>query len=163
MAESYRFRQAYTCAVRIRRAALDALVAHARRDAPRECCGLLIGSDDEIVESVAVANVAVDPLRRYEVPPREHFDQVRRCRVLTSAGSDAVSVLGVYHSHPGSIPEPSETDTALACEEFVYVIAGPIDADEPAEIRTYRFRNGTFEPVTLVVTERRRTKMSSSM
>ena len=158
MPGSYRFCPSYTSNVRIRRPVLDALVAHARRDAPRECCGLLIGSDVEITESIAVANVAGDPLRRYEVSPREHFDQVKRCRALAGAG-DAISVLGVYHSHPEGAPAPSETDAALACEEFVYVIAGPIDSEEPAEIRTYRYRDGAFQPLTLEVTERRRRNM----
>jgi proteasome lid subunit RPN8/RPN11 len=135
----------------VREGVLDAIVAHARREAPRECCGLLIGNAVEIFEAVAVSNVAAEPLRRYEVSPREHFEQVRRCRALGRSEAAAVDVVGAYHSHPRSAPEPSEMDVLLACEEFLYLIAGPIDAAAAAEIRAFRFRRSTFERLALVV------------
>lgn len=134
--------------MRIRRAVLEAIRAHARRDSPRECCGLLIGTDTEVIEAVATANVAADPLRRYEVVPIEHFAQIRRCRELGSQGA-AMRVIGVYHSHPHSAPVPSPTDLEQAFEEFLYLIAGPVRPDGEMEIRGYRLRGGAFEAVEL--------------
>jgi proteasome lid subunit RPN8/RPN11 len=136
--------------VRVRPAALEAIAGHARREAPFECCGLLIGAGDEVTDAVAAANVAADPRRRYEVSPRDHLAQVHRCRELSRAGRLELSVVGAYHSHPHSRPAPSPTDLELAWEEFVYIIAGPVGGAAPLEICAFRFRNGAFESLRLV-------------
>jgi proteasome lid subunit RPN8/RPN11 len=130
--------------MRIRMAVLDVITAHARREAPRECCGLLIGTVDEIVEAVATHNVAADPLRRYEVSPVEHFAHIKRCRE-----QHANNVVGVYHSHPHSAPEPSPTDREHAFSDCLFVIAGPVDDRREMEIRAYRLSDGTLEAVRL--------------
>jgi proteasome lid subunit RPN8/RPN11 len=130
--------------VRVTRGVLDAIAAHARADAPRECCGLLIGADGRIDEAVPVENRAGDPLRRYEIDPRAHIAAIKRCRGTAS------SVLGAYHSHPRSAPEPSPTDLAEAFGDFVYVILGPVTGTSAGEIRAYRLIGGNFRPVQLV-------------
>jgi proteasome lid subunit RPN8/RPN11 len=129
--------------VRIRRTVIDAIREHAHRDSPYECCGLLIGTVDEVLEAVATTNVAADPLRRYEVSPIEHLAQIRRCREATARGAAELAVIGVYHSHPRSSPEPSPTDWEQAFEDFLYVIAGPV-GNEPMAIRGYQLTGGRF-------------------
>ena len=42
----------------IRQAVLDAIIAHARAEAPAECCGMLIGSGASIDEAVRATNIA---------------------------------------------------------------------------------------------------------
>ena len=133
----------------IRPEALNAIRAHALRERPRECCGILIGTADGIVEAVAAANVAAEPTRRYEVSPADHFAQIKRCRA--TAGPDALRIVGVYHSHPHSTPLPSPTDLDQAFREYVYVIAGPVDGSAPFAIRGYRLASGAFEEVELTV------------
>ena len=135
--------------MRIRREALDAILTHARRDSPQECCGLLIGNQREVVEAVPTANTAAEPLRRYQVSPLEHLAQVKRCRELPARGGAGVDVVGAYHSHPHSAPTPSPSDLEEAFEEFLFVIAGPIEASSQVEVRGYRLRAGTFEEVQL--------------
>jgi proteasome lid subunit RPN8/RPN11 len=142
--------------MRVQRAVLDFIRAHAARDSPHECCGLLLGTSEEIAEAVTASNVAAEPLRAYEISPVEHLAQIRRCRELTRSGTD-MSVVGAYHSHPRSTPVPSPTDLAQAFEEFLYVIAGPADAAGPLEVRAYRLTNGRFEAVELVAVEPRGT------
>jgi len=137
--------------MRVRATVLDAIAAHARRERPCECCGLLIGTGAEVIESVATGNVAVDPLRRYEVSPTDHFAQIRRCREAGARGEPGLGVVGVYHSHPHSAPEPSPTDLELAFEDFLYLIAGPVTDAAPMDVRAYRLRNGRFEPEELIV------------
>src|SRR5262245_25263267 len=73
--------------VRIDREALTAIVAHARRDAPNECCGLLVGRSGEILEAVPASNGAPDPTKRYEISPVDYFAQIRRCRRINEAQS----------------------------------------------------------------------------
>jgi desampylase len=138
--------------MRVRKTVLAAIAAHALRDSPRECCGLLIGTTTDITEAVPATNAASDPLRHYEVPAIEHLAQIRRCRELVKAGH-TVSVVGAYHSHPHSAPEPSPTDLEQAFEDFLYVIAGRVHIEERFDIRAFRLRNGRFEAAALTVVE----------
>jgi len=124
--------------MKIRAAVLDAIGAHAHRESPKECCGILIGAGEEIVEAIAAANVAEEPSRCYEVSPADHIVQIRRCRDGAAAGDPALRIIGVYHSHPHSGPVPSPTDLDQAYHEYLYVIAGPADGSAPLEIRAYR-------------------------
>jgi proteasome lid subunit RPN8/RPN11 len=139
--------------IQIEREALTAIVAHARRDAPNECCGLLIGRPGEIIEAVPASNGASDPSRRYDIAPVDHFAQIRRCRTINGAQSENFAVLGAYHSHPRGGPEPSETDTAQAFRDFVFVIVGLGGAAGGMEIRAYTFEGETLNPVELIVSD----------
>lgn len=130
--------------IRISRAVLDAIEAHARTAAPAECCGLLISSAGVIEAAVPVSNRAAEPHRRYEIDPRDYLALVKRLR-----GTDDV-VIGGYHSHPRSMPEPSATDLEMAFGEFLYLIAGPIGGTVPFEVRAYTFASGNFLPLRLV-------------
>jgi proteasome lid subunit RPN8/RPN11 len=130
--------------IRVRPDVLAAVEQHARRAAPAECCGLLVARSGRIDEAVAVDNRASDPHRRYEIDPRDYLTLIRRCR-----GTGAL-VVGAYHSHPRSAPEPSATDRDEAFSGFLYVIAGTTaDAGEWA-IRAYQLVDGNFQPVALV-------------
>ena len=133
--------------MRIRPEVVEAIAAHARRDWPRECCGILLGSAGELVEAVAAENVAAEPVRAYEVSPADHIAQLRRSRDGASG-----EVVGVYHSHPKSAPVPSPTDLDQAYEEYVYLIAGPADGSAPLEIRAYRLSGDRFVELQMTVT-----------
>jgi desampylase len=120
----------------------SAIVAHALAEAPRECCGLLLGTDSAILDSTAAANVADDPLRRYLVDPRDHLRAIREARAR------GLQVIGAYHSHPRSAAVPSATDAAEGFGNFVFVIAGL--ARQPAELTAWVWSDGNFAAVPLV-------------
>src|ERR1700741_2973666 len=80
------------------------LLAEAARAAPAECCGLLLGRAGRIVEARPAANVAADPLLRFEIDPAALFAVHREAR----AGGP--ELIGYYHSHPSGHPRPSATD-----------------------------------------------------
>jgi desampylase len=84
---------------------------HARRDHPREACGLLLGRGDRIETVAASANVAVNPEREFEIDPA----LLLRCHREARAGGPAV--LGWYHSHPNGRAEPSAIDAERAVED----------------------------------------------
>jgi proteasome lid subunit RPN8/RPN11 len=130
--------------VRIRAAALEAIAAHARSEYPRECCGLLIGLGTVVIEAVSCENAADDPLRRFEIPPAAHIQQLRRCRELTAATGERHDVIGAYHSHPRSAPVPSERDLAEAFSEFVYLITGPTAEAGELDACAYLLEAGRF-------------------
>ncbi|MDX2145309.1 MAG: M67 family metallopeptidase [Rhodospirillaceae bacterium] len=107
------------------RAVAEQLLAHARAEAPRECCGLLVGQGLRVTRAVPTANIAAEPTRRFEIDPQRQFDLLRAVR------GTAEEVIGHYHSHPGAAPEPSAHDLAMAHDpEAVWVIVSP---DRPAE------------------------------
>jgi proteasome lid subunit RPN8/RPN11 len=138
--------------MKIRPEVVTAIIAHARREQPRECCGILLGLDDELVEAVAADNVSAEPARCYEVSPADHIAQIRRCRDAAKASAARLAILGVYHSHPHSAPVPSPTDLDQAYQEYVYLIAGPADGSAPLEIRAYRLDGDRFVDVQLTPT-----------
>ena len=130
--------------------ALRAIIARARRDRPKETCGLLVGKDDHILEAVEAANTADDPTRHYEIRPEDYFAQIKRCRAVSERSGERYAVLGAYHSHPHSAPDPSPTDLAQAFEDFVYVIAGAAQGGSGMEVRAWRLVGGNFQAVPLV-------------
>jgi proteasome lid subunit RPN8/RPN11 len=101
------------------------------------------------VEAVPARNIATEPLRRYEIAPEDHFAVIRRCR----SGGEGLEVVGGYHSHPHSQPIPSPTDLEQAFQEFIYVIAGPVDGSRALDIRAYELRDGALRPVTFSVSD----------
>ena len=124
--------------MRFRRDVLDAIVAHARAEAPYECCGLLIGSASEVEASYPVDNIRRSPVR-FEVDPAGHFAAIREAR------SSGRAVVGAYHSHPASPAIPSETDIRDAQDpEFLHAIVSLID---PSTVRAYFIDRGTVTEV----------------
>jgi proteasome lid subunit RPN8/RPN11 len=109
--------------VQIARAVLDAIVAHARAEAPLECCGLLIGSQGSIDESHPAKNLRGSRVT-FEVDPAAHFAAIRRARASGRA------VVGAYHSHPASDAIPSQTDVREASDpQFLHVIVSLASAE----------------------------------
>ena len=122
---------------------IAALIAHARETAPDECCGLLLGRGDEIVEAVRARNAAEPAATRFLIDPKDHIDARRDGRMR------GLDVVGFYHSHPRSGATPSDTDLAEAAYPgSLYVIVG-LGADPP-EVRMFGFDNGNFRERQLV-------------
>jgi desampylase len=128
-------------------------VAHARRDAPHECCGLLVGRPGEILEAVPASNGAPDPTRRYEISPVDYFAQIRRCRRINAAQSEQFAVVGAYHSHPSGSAEPSETDLAEAFRDFLFLIVGLAPSIGGMQIRAHTLDDDGLTPVQLIVVD----------
>jgi proteasome lid subunit RPN8/RPN11 len=79
------------------------LVAHAREEAPNECCGLVLVRDGVAVEYIRGVNKLASPYR-YEL----FIDPF-----VWSEIDDSVEQV-VFHSHPETEPRPSRTDRELA-------------------------------------------------
>ena len=130
--------------MRIPRALLDEVIAHAREDAPNECCGL-IGSRDGVAVTVRrVRNIHASPLK-FEMDGKELLEALDE---LESAGLE----MGAnYHSHTRSAPIPSQTDVNLAkwWPEPLWVIVG-LENDEP-DVRAWRIVDGAVSQAELEV------------
>jgi proteasome lid subunit RPN8/RPN11 len=116
------------------------MLAHAREEAPCECCGLLVGKGSSIVRSVRARNLE-SKATRYLIDPEDHFAALR------SARADGLEVIGAYHSHPSSAAVPSETDIAEAGSgaDFLYVIVSLVDD----AVRAYVIDAGVSKPLAL--------------
>ncbi len=131
--------------MRISRRLLDELIAHARADAPNECCGMIAARDGEAVAVHRATNAAASPLR-YEIEGREQY------RIQTAIEDAGLDLGAIYHSHTRSAPEPSQTDINLAFyPDALYVIVGV--SDEEADVRAWTIVDGKVSGAVLEVEE----------
>ena len=123
---------------------LEAVVAHALGARPFECCGILLGKDDEIIEAVRTGNLARSATR-FLIDPKDHINVQRAAR------DRGLDVIGFYHSHPSSTGEPSATDLAEASyPDHLYLIVG-LGSSIP-EARLYRLASSGFLELSFVKT-----------
>jgi [CysO sulfur-carrier protein]-S-L-cysteine hydrolase len=131
--------------VRIASELIDEIVAHAREDAPNECCGLVAGTERAASRVFRARNEMASPLA-YNVHPQ---DLLRITTEIEDAGEQLVAI---YHSHTKSRAEPSQTDINLAANwpDPVYLICSIADAGTPV-VRGWHLREGTVAAVELSV------------
>ena len=121
------------------------MVDHAREAAPAECCGLLLGRGDAVLEAVRARNIS-GVATRFEVDPRDHIDTRRLAR------RRGLEVVGFYHSHPHSPAVPSATDVDEAgYDDYLYVIVSL--AVDPPDVALYRLSSGKFVALTFVAVQ----------
>jgi proteasome lid subunit RPN8/RPN11 len=120
----------------------DDIIDHARDHAPRECCGVIAGSDGELTRLYRLTNVEPGTTR-YLFDDAEFYQVYRE---IDAAGED---VQVVYHSHPATVAYPSKTDVEFAFwPEAVYVICSLEVPDAPV-LRGFRIVDGRISEVTL--------------
>ena len=129
--------------MRISRALLDEMVAHAQAEAPNECCGMVATRDGDAVQVHRAVNAAASPLR-YEIDGAEQY------RIQMAIDDADLDLGAIYHSHTRSEPYPSQTDINLAFyPEAVYVIVG-LAGDAP-DVRAFHIRDGQVAETELDV------------
>ena len=126
--------------VRISRAHWDELVAHAREDAPNECCGYLWATDGQVQGVKRADNPRKSPYG-YELDHRSLFAANER--------DDEGFEVGIYHSHPRSPAEPSQTDINLASyPHWRYLI---VSLENEPDVRVWRIADGRVKEEELDV------------
>lgn len=93
--------------MRVARELLDELIAHARAEAPNECCGMLAGSGGRLTAYFPATNEFASPMR-FQI---EASDQIRITNEIEARGEQ---IAAIFHSHPNSEASPSQTDVNLA-------------------------------------------------
>ena len=131
--------------MRIAQELLDAIVEHARRDAPNECCGMVATRDGAAVSVHAAENTAASPFR-FEV------DGLELHRTLTGIEDGGCELGAIYHSHTRSEPYPSQTDVNFAANwpGVEWIIVGLANGDEPL-VRSYLIEDGVITEVPVAV------------
>ncbi len=92
-----------TAALRLPQAMLDAVVAHARRDHPDECCGIVSGVAGRPSRLVEMVNAE-------RSPTGFAFDSAQWLQVSRELDEADEELLVVYHSHTATEAYPSRTD-----------------------------------------------------
>ena len=124
----------------ISRADWDELVAHARETAPNECCGYARARDGRVEQVFRADNKRNSPYG-YELG----FRALQAVNDLDDEGYEVI----VYHSHPRSPAEPSQTDINLASyPHWRYVI---VSLDGEPTVRSWRIADGRVEEEDVTV------------
>jgi [CysO sulfur-carrier protein]-S-L-cysteine hydrolase len=127
---------------------LDELIAHAREEAPNECCGVVAvtqaRSGDGAWNAARVhraVNTAASPLK-FEVDGKELLG------LIDTIERDGHELGAIYHSHTRTAPYPSQTDINFAANwpGVEWIIVGLAEGQE-AEVRSYLIDGGRVAEV----------------
>jgi proteasome lid subunit RPN8/RPN11 len=127
--------------MRMTRQQWDELVAHAREEAPNECCGYMRLTDRTVDQVYRAVNERQSPYG-YELG----FEALRATNELDDEGHG----VAIYHSHPRSAPEPSQTDINLAAYPGWLQLIVSLENDEPL-VRAWRIDNGNVREEELEI------------
>jgi [CysO sulfur-carrier protein]-S-L-cysteine hydrolase len=131
---------------------LDELIAHARDEAPNECCGVVGveldgagGVEARATKVHRAENIAASPLK-FEVDGKELLG------LIDAIEGDEQELGAIYHSHTRTAPRPSQTDINFAANwpGVEWIIVGLANGQAP-EVRSYLIENGKVQEVALEV------------
>ena len=91
------------------------MLEHVIRHAPLEACGLLAGKETRVEKVIPVRNQALSPVR-FVMDPHEQL------RAFAWIDSQALELIGIFHSHPAGPSTVSATDIQEAAYEVVHLI-----------------------------------------
>jgi proteasome lid subunit RPN8/RPN11 len=107
--------------IQIEKGPWSAMVAHARRTYPNECCGAMLGTINgegkSVVHAIELENAfGGAQAARYELRPQDLMaaDKAARDRGL--------DLIGIYHSHPDCDAYFSTTDLQNSCPWYSFVV-----------------------------------------
>lgn len=131
--------------MRIARELYDQIVAHARAEAPNECCGIVATNGDGGAVRVFPAT------NKFASPLRFEIDEHDLIRIWRAIDEDDLELGAIYHSHTRTAPEPSQTDVNGAAKwpGALWVIVGL--ADDDVDVRTWAIEDGRVSQVELQV------------
>ena len=126
---------------------IDELIDQAKKDAPNESCGYLLGlpssreEEQGVVakESVVTENYWMENIdhssEHFSFAPKDQFAALRYAR------SKGLKILANWHSHPASPSRPSQEDLRLANDPTIrYAILSLLDG-EP-KLNSFKILNG---------------------
>ena len=117
--------------VRIPKAIFQEMVDHAKREWPLECCGILGGNDKTVQKSFELQNTEKSPVL-YSMSPREQM------KVFEEMEKESMKMVAIYHSHPHTIPFPSETDVKLTFYPDVSSIIISLKEEENPVVKAFQ-------------------------
>ncbi|MCW2714333.1 MAG: peptidase [Frankiales bacterium] len=125
---------------------LDRIEAHARRDHPDECCGVIAARDGRATRLFEMENAE-------RSPTGFTFDSAEWLRVYRDVDDADETFLAVYHTHTKTEAYPSRTDIGWAATTPFdhWLLVSTRDPDE-LERRSYSIVDGTVTEEEVRVT-----------
>ena len=126
-------------------AMVEQIVAHARRDHPDECCGVIAGRDGALTRVFEMENAERSPTGCV-------FDSAEWLRVYRDIDDADEEPLVVYHSHTATEAYPSRTDvrwSATAGFPHWLLVSTRSDA---LELRSFTIEDGVVTEEEVLVT-----------
>jgi proteasome lid subunit RPN8/RPN11 len=98
-----------------------AMVAHAEKTFPNECCGAMLGriqgENKRVTEAVALDNAyAGEQGAMYQLRPEDLLAADKAAR------EKGLDLIGIYHSHPDADAYFSQTDLKNSCPWYSFVV-----------------------------------------
>ena len=127
--------------------------AHGAETYPHECCGALLGRDNEAREILGLfplINRRDDsPQNRFSVTAQDVLDAEK------SARRQGLDVVGWYHSHPDHPARPSEYDRDHAWPWYSYIIVS-VAQGQPQDMTSWRLNDDRqqFSPEGIQIQQR---------
>ena len=121
--------------VTITETAYQSILVQARKDAPVESCGYLLGPDKETAtENFPMTNIDHSE-EHFSFDPKEQFAAVKYAR------KNGLKIVGNWHSHPASPSRPSEEDKLLAYDPNILYFILSLVAEQPV-LNAFRIVDG---------------------
>lgn len=112
---------------------MQAMIAQARKDAPVETCGYLLGKNDVVTENYWMENID-HSAGHFSFAPKDQFAALKYAR------SRGLKILANWHSHPASPSRPSQEDLRLANDPHIrYAI---LSLFEGTHLNSFKILNG---------------------
>ncbi len=130
--------------LRLSKALHEEVLAHCRRQYPKEACGILAGDGGVVARVYPMRNVEDSPIG-YSMDPKEQLLVEKQMR------QQGQRMIGIYHSHTASEAYPSSVDVKLAISSDIsYVLVSLNDQAHPI-LKSYRIdgQQVTEEPVKI--------------
>ena len=127
--------------------------AHGAETYPHECCGALLGRDNEpreILGLFPLINRRDDsPRNRFSITAQDVLDAEK------SARQQGLDVVGWYHSHPDHPARPSEYDRDHAWPWYSYIIVS-VAQGHPQDMTSWRLNDDRqqFSPEGIQIQQR---------
>lgn len=124
-------------AIQLPAAIHHAMIAHARRELPNECCGLLAGTDRTVRSIYPLKNEA-------EQPQTEFFAGVGLFQPFKEMRRNDQTLIAIYHSHPKNPAVPSQKD--IERNEYPGVIHFIVSLlSDPPQIAAFHLTRSGYE------------------
>ncbi len=124
--------------------------AHLEAAYPDEGAGFLLGEEGEVKEILALSNEREDGARhnRFLITAEEYM------KAEVRADSLALSLIGVFHSHPDCPNVPSEYDREWAQPFFSYIITR-VDNGKTVSHRSWRLAEdrSKYDEEKIIITD----------
>ena len=133
--------------IKMRKSDYETILAHARKEAPVEACGLIAGrfeGADKIIEKVYILTNTDHAEEHFTLDPREQLAAVKDMR------ANGLEQLGNWHSHPVSPSRPSDEDKRLAYDSTASYMILSLMNDEPV-LNSFHIEGDTASKEELVL------------